>query len=180
MTSPNRALQSVAMLMAVSACSSAPKPTPNAAAPSAAPTTACTAVALRADASGWTTITARGFSLCVPVDWQGGGDSRRKGRTSVSWGRGNPPRTRVAYTTRVVMRAGERPPAPELPPGTESRQFTEQIGGSTANMWRSRFDNTYFVGAHWRDKSVWVSGESPDSDAADIMLIIARTVRFVE
>jgi hypothetical protein len=47
-------------------------------------------------------------------------------------------------------------------------------------MYRNRFENTYFVGATWRDKSVWMLGESPDSDAADVILTIARTVRFVE
>jgi len=129
--------------------------------------------------STWTLVTARGFTVCVPPDWQGGGDNRRKGRSSVSWGTGAPPRQRVAYTQRVVVRAGERPPPPEPPPGADVRRFTEDISGRTANLYRNRFENTYYVGAVWESQSVWVVGESPDSDAADLMLGIARTVRFV-
>lgn len=76
------------------------------------------------------------------------------------------------------MRAGERPMPPELPPGTETRQFTENIGLRDANLSRSRFDQTYYIGAVWRSPAVWMTGDSPDSDAADLMLNIARTVRF--
>jgi len=67
---------------------------------------------------------------------------------------------------------------PELPPGTETRQFTENIGLRAANLYRSRFDRTYYIGAVWESPAIWITGESPDSDAADLMLDVARTVRF--
>ena len=147
-------------------------------APAPAATVPCAAAVPRVDVSSWQSVAAKGFTLCIPPGWQGSGSTRRKDRTTLSWGTGTPPRTRVAVTRRVVMRAGERPMPPELPPGTETRQFTENIGLRDANLSRSRFDQTYYIGAVWRSPAVWMTGDSPDSDAADVMLNIARTVRF--
>ena len=170
-----------------SACSSAARPAssgapsssiaPQAAQASAA-TAPCTAAVPRVDVSSWHLIAAKGFTLCVPPDWQGSSSSRRKGPATLNWGTGNPPTSRVAVTSRVVVRRGERPMPPEPPPGTEVRPFNEDIGGRVARLYRNRFDATYYVGAVWDSPGVWVTGESPDSDAADLMLNVARTVRF--
>jgi hypothetical protein len=58
------------------------------------------------------------------------------------------------------------------------RRFNEEIGGRFATLWRNRFQRTYYVGAQWDGPSVWITGETPDSDVADRVLDIARTVRF--
>ena len=64
--------------------------------------------------------------------------------------------------------------------GSDVHQFNEVIGGKPATLYRNRFDSKYFVGATWATPAVWVSAETPDPDAADLVLQIARTVRFVE
>jgi hypothetical protein len=68
---------------------------------------------------------------------------------------------------------------PEPPPGSDARQFSEQIDGRTAALWRNQFNGTYYVGARWDAPIVWLTAETPDSDAPDLVLNIARTVRFV-
>lgn len=67
---------------------------------------------------------------------------------------------------------------PELPPGSDVQRFSEQIGGQTATLLRNRFDGTYYIGAQWDSPSAWLTAKSSDSDAADLVLNIARTVQF--
>jgi len=55
----------------------------------------------------------------------------------------------------------------------------EQIDGRNAQLYRNRFQGTYYIGAQWDAPPVWISAESPDSEVADLVLNIARTVRFV-
>ena len=162
-----------------SASSGSPGTAPQVVQGTPAATERCTAAVPRVDVSSWEIIAAKAFTFCMPPGWKGSGNTRRNGPTTLNWGTGNPPRTRgVAVTRRVVMRVGERPPPPELPPGSEVRPFTETIGFRDANLYRNRFDRTYYIGAVWKSPAVWIAGDSPDSDAADLMLNIARTVRF--
>jgi hypothetical protein len=187
MTIPKRVVTlSVLAIAAGSACSSTAR-SASSGPPGSAPQVVqgtpaaiepCTAAVPRVDVSSWEIIAAKGFTFCMPPGWKGSGGTRRNGPTTLNWGTGTPPSTRVAVKRRVVMRVGERPMPPELPPGTETRQFAETIGFRDANLSRSRFDQTYYIGALWKSPAVWITGESPNSDAADLMLNIARTVRF--
>jgi hypothetical protein len=68
---------------------------------------------------------------------------------------------------------------PEPPPESDARRFSEQIDGRTATLSRNQFNGTYYIGAQWDAPSVWLTAETPDSDAPDLLLNIARTVRFV-
>ena len=47
-------------------------------------------------------------------------------------------------------------------------------------LYRNRADGKYSVGAHWESPGVWIEGESSDLDVADLILNVARTVRFLE
>ena len=89
-----------------------------------------------------------------------------------------PATNRIAITAREVPQPGQRPLPPELPPGSETNQFTEDIGGHAAKLYRNRLNGTYYVGATWETESVWVNGDTPDSEVADLILTVARTVRF--
>jgi hypothetical protein len=112
-------------------------------------------------------------------DWKGRGDTWRRGSTTLTWGTGTPPQKRVAYVTREVRRAGEPPTPPEPPAGSETRQFNERIDGRDAKLFRDRFQGTYYVGADWDSQVTWIRAETTSSDAADLVLNIARTVRFM-
>jgi hypothetical protein len=156
--------------------------TPNAiasAATGATPDTArCNAAVRGEDVSSWRLVSAKQFTLCLPPDWQGRSGNAHHGRSTINWGTGRPPTHRIAVKSMVVVRAGQRPPPPELPPGSQTQQFAENIGGINATLYSNRFEGTYYVGATWDAVSVWVAGETTDSQGADLLLTIARTVRF--
>ena len=142
-----------------------------------APAAPCTAVVPQVDVSSWQLVESRGFTLCVPSDWRGGGNTRRKGGSSVSWGTGTAPRSRLAVSGMAVV---TRMPPPAPAPGSEARRFNEDVGGRSVTLYRNHSDGKYSIGAQWDSPGVWIEGESPDLDVADLILNVARTVRFVD
>ena len=170
----------------VIACSSAGSPQTGAPSPAPEPAAqalataaaACNAPVRGVDVSTWRLVTLKSFTYCVPPDWRGGGGSWRVGRTSLNAGTGAPRRQRVAVQRVEVLRPGQRPVPLDQPPGSDVRRFSEAIGGKPANLYRNHFNGTYYVGATWDTPAVWITAETPDADAADLVLQIARTVRF--
>jgi hypothetical protein len=65
------------------------------------------------------------------------------------------------------------------PPASDILQFNERIDGREAKLSRNRLQQTYYIGAQWDTPAIWITGETSSSDAADLVLNIARTVRFV-
>jgi hypothetical protein len=178
-----------AALAASSACSSGrgtgrptPAPAPNASRATARNATAdtmpCAAAVRGIDVSSWRMVVEKEFTLCLPPGWQGRGGGAHQGRTTINWGTGTPRAQRVAIVTKTVVRAGQRPLPPELPPGSETYQFLEDIGGRSAQLYRNRLNGTYYVGATWQTAGVWLNGDTTEMEGADLILAIARTVRF--
>ena len=63
-------------------------------------------------------------------------------------------------------------------PGTESHQFSEVIGGQSADLFRNRSGQRYYTGAEWDAIKVWLDGEASDVSVADLQLAMYRTVIF--
>ena len=78
----------------------------------------------------------------------------------------------------MVVQPGELGALPPATAQTESRRFTEDIGGRDATVWRTRSSDGYFTGAQWTAPRVWLSGTEQTADAADVEITIIRTVRF--
>jgi len=174
---------------ALAACSSGgrsgpgpPSPAPPAATASRTPSgsaTTCEATVRGVDVSSWKVVPAAGFTICMPDGWQGKGDTWRRGGSSITWGTGTPPSRRVAYATREVRAAGERPSPTDLPAASDTRRYNENIDGRPATLYRNRFEGTFYIGAQWENPRLWIRAESNDSRAADQVLDMLRTVRFV-
>lgn len=144
-----------------------------------APVTRCEAAVRGVDVSSWKVVPAAGFTICMPDGWQGKGDTWRRGGSSMTWGTGTPPSRRVAYATREVRAAGERPSSTDLPAASDTRRYNENIDGRPATLYRNRFEGTFYIGAQWENPRLWIMAESNDSRAADQVLDMLRTVRFV-
>ena len=126
--------------------------------------------------SSWHLVAAQGFTLCVPPGGKKRGDSWRQGGTELSWGTGTPRGQATAETGKArVVRMGDLP----FPLPSDVNRFDEEIGGRPATLWRNRVEQTYHVGAQWNSPAIWLTAETPDARAADLVLQIARTVRFV-
>lgn len=187
---PMRAIVSVVTVvpLALTACSSggrstleAPSPAPTTATVSqnASSATACEATVRGVDVSSWKTVPGTGFTICMPDGWQGKGDTWRRAGTSMTWGTGTPPSRRVAYATRDVRAAGERPSSIDVPAASDTRRYNENVDGRPATLYRNRFEGTFYIGAQWENPRLWIMAESNDSRTADQVLDMLRTVRFL-
>jgi hypothetical protein len=63
-------------------------------------------------------------------------------------------------------------------PDNELRRFPAVIDGLQAHVWRNRFGSEYYTGVQWDSAAVWLVGEARDARAADVELVMYRTVRF--
>ena len=133
----------------------------------------------------WREVRAAGFTFCVPLSWRSQGSAPsaavdphtwRSASGSMTWGTGSPPSRRVIATTTVVVREGE--PLPQSMPPADIRNYTELLGGRTAEVTELHADNIHHTEARWRDPDVYLQGETRNSATAQLLLTIHRTVRF--
>lgn len=96
---------------------------------------------------------------------------------SMNWGTGEHPRMAVAATTST-MPATQPDASLTAPSASEVHRFTEDIGGSTADVWRNRFGSTFYTGGQWTRPPVWVVGKARSAEEADLEITIIRTMRF--
>ena len=137
----------------------------------------CKAYVASRDLAGWKAVAADGFTFCVPPDWRVGRNSGIGNNASLSWGTGEQPHSVVREEVRTV-KPSEFEAMVLANSQTDSRRFTENIGGRDANVWRSRSRDEYHTGAQWKTPRVWLVGKEQTADAADVDLTIIRTVRF--
>lgn len=130
--------------------------------------------------SAWRSVTAEGFTFCVPPEWRAVGRTWRHGEASISWGTGAyRPRKIGSVVTTVVTTDPSRVPLPEGPPENSAvHRFSEEIDGRIAQVWRNRFGVDYHTGATWASPRVWMHGEANDAHSANLQVTIFRTVRF--
>lgn len=165
----------VASALLAVGCTSGSGPSP-AAGPTAA-RGACSAVVPSADVSGWQTVEADGFSFCVPPDWTASGRTWSRGTARVTWGVG---RTVATADVPAIVRAANRPVAscvPSSAKGTVVHRRPEMIDGREAQVWRNRYRQGFYTGAHWSAPHVYIVGEATDSATADLEMVILRTTR---
>lgn len=149
----------------------------------------CTAIVAGADLSGWKEVRGNGFTFCVPASWRPFGRARngadaptwRGGSGSVTWGRGEPPRAVVTTVVTTTVVSGPMRSVPPTPPRSESRTFSEVIGGSSAELWTREYDGRHANGAQWHSpRGIYLTGESRDPGTAADQLRVYRTVRFTQ
>lgn len=137
--------------------------------------------------SPWREVRAAGFTFCVPVSWRSQGtassaavDPRtwRSESGSLTWGTGVPPTRRMIATETVVLREGD--PLPRTMPRGDIREYTEVIGGRTAEVTEMHSPNLHHTQARWRDPGVYLHGETSNVATAQLLLAINRTVRFLQ
>jgi hypothetical protein len=137
----------------------------------------CTAFVASRDLSTWKAVAADGFTFCVPPEWQLSRTSAIGHNATLSWGIGE--HTRTAIRTEIIaVKASDLASLPSTSAQTDSRRFTETIGGHDADVWRVRSPAGYFTGAQWRTPRVWLQGTEQTPEAAELELTIIRTVRF--
>ena len=130
-------------------------------------------------------VRAAGFTFCVPVSWRSQGraasaavDPRtwRSASGTITWGTGDPPTRDMIATKTVVLREGD--PPPQSMPRPDVRNYTESLGGRTAEVTEMHGQNLHLTEARWRDPAVYLHGESRTFATAQLLLAIHRTVRF--
>lgn len=140
----------------------------------------CTAIVRKLDVSSWREVQMPTFLVCLPGEWKLSGTTWRRGPSTIRWGTGiyPDPEGRPSATGSGLSGAAiDRQEGGTA--GNVVRRFGEMIGGSWADLWRSRRGGIYRTGVQWTDARVWFAGQSPDAQTADLQLDIYRTVRFV-
>lgn len=160
-----------AVLAAAFGCRPAVNPSPVAASGS------CSAEVPSADVSGWKSVAAEGFTFCVPPDWNASGRTWSRGTARVTWGVGET----VAQADVPGMVAMANRPAPacvsSASKGVQIHRTAEVIGGREAQVWRNRYRQGFYTGAHWTTPHVYIVGEASDAATADLEMVIVRTAR---
>jgi len=133
----------------------------------------------------WREVRAVGFTFCVPVSWRSQGtapsaavDPRtwRAESGTMTWGTGLPPTREVIARKTVVLREGD--PPPQSMPRPDIRNYTELLGGRTAEVTEIHSQNLHYTEARWHDPAVYLQGETRNFTTAQLLLTIHRTVRF--
>ena len=133
----------------------------------------------------WREVRAAGFTFCVPVSWRSQGtapnaavDPRtwRSASGGITWGTGPAPTRERIATTTVIVREGD--PPPQSMPRPDIRNYTELLGGRTAEVTEIHSANLHHTEARWRDPAVYLQGETGNFATAQLLLAIHRTVRF--
>lgn len=152
-------------------------PAPNPAAGPTAARGACSAQVPSADVRGWQTVEAEGFTFCVPPDWSASGRTWSRGTARVTWGVG---RTIASADVPAIVQAANRSAPACVPSASKGvvRRHPEVIGGREAQVWRNRYRQGFYTGAHWSTPHVYIVGEATDSATADLEMVIVRTARL--
>lgn len=140
----------------------------------------CTAVVRKVDVSSWREVQMPAFVVCLPRDWKQSSSMWRRGASTIRWGIGiyPDPESRQPVPGTVLSGGTVNRQEGEAA-GTVVRRFGEMIGGSWADLWRSRRGGNYRSGVQWVEARLWFTSEATDAQTADLQLNIYRTVRFV-
>jgi len=163
----------VSLVMFTAACHGGQSPSESVASNIAAVNSPCRATVEGTDVSTWREVAANEFTFCVPAEWRVGERDARHGSATLTWGSGAPPHETLGKSTGPVA-------GPAVSRSTlDLRQFSEEIGGRRAQLFRNRYgDDTYRSGASWDTPAVWLNGASRTAREADMQITIYRTVRF--
>ncbi|HEU4558065.1 MAG TPA: hypothetical protein VFS20_09455 [Longimicrobium sp.] len=172
MKSFTRPAVAAAALVAAFGCTPAVNPAPVAARGS------CAAEVPSADVSRWQSVSAEGFTFCVPPDWSATGRTTwSRGTARVTWGVGQT----VADADIPSMVSAANRPAPacvgSASKGVQIHRTAEVIGGREAQVWRNRYRQGFYTGAHWTTPHIYIVGEASDAATADLEMVILRTAR---
>ncbi len=176
----------VIAVLSLPACASAPPMWTPAARTTAA---SCAAPAPSAAAS-WQLVAARGFTFCVPTDWEAtGARSWRTAGGTMHWGTGTPARHPVVSGV-IEMRvpAGGPPPSSaeledaaraQVAQRCSNRRFSESVGGRPAALFDTECDGVHYTGSQWTAPAVYFQGEAENDATAVVELQVYRSARFV-
>jgi hypothetical protein len=149
-------------------------------------TTPCPLAETDAKLRTWRQVQATGFTFCIPADWSAQAGSKRWSRDAknyIEWGTGTQlPASEVTRITVITeRRATEGPPPPSsmrLPPGVETRHFTETIDGRLATLFFNKIQSEYRTGARWtKQPAMFIIGHATSEDAGGVQMQVYRTVR---
>ena len=182
--SPTRRSALLPVLGVLVACG-AQGPTP-APAPARTEVTAgvpCAASIPEQDLTTWRTVSAEGFTFCMPPEWTADGHVWTRGAGKLTWGTGERPNGAVRTETRRVTAAElsrMQVNADESSADREVQRSSPLIDGRIADVYRNRFGTKYRTGAQWSDPRVWITGEASSAEAADVEIVIIKSVRFTK